>query len=138
MIKSGATTGRVAIVDTNEVFTIWSPLAVFRCNSDMVLPKYMFYSLQADFFQTQVQLGWTYGTQQNIGMRTLEHLKICLPPMDEQKEIVHYLDERIAEIEYLINGKSKQLSAVKSHKASLIYEYVTGKKRVKEVLSHAN
>ena len=39
MIKSGATTGRVAIVDTDEIFTIWSPLAVFRCNKELVLPR---------------------------------------------------------------------------------------------------
>ena len=33
MIKSGATTGKVAIVDTERIFTIWSPLAVFRANT---------------------------------------------------------------------------------------------------------
>ena len=32
MIKSGASTGRTAIVETDEVFTIWSPLAVFRAH----------------------------------------------------------------------------------------------------------
>lgn len=133
MIKSGATTGRVAIVDTDEIFTIWSPLAVFRCNKELVLPKFMFYSLQADFFQMQVQLGWTYGTQQNIGMRTLEHLKICVPPIDEQIEISTYLDEKIKQIDELSENKQKQLDAMNKHKASLIFEYVTGKKRVKEV-----
>ena len=35
-------------------------------------------------------------------------------------------------------NKNKQLSAANNHKASLIYEYVTGKKRVKEVTSYAN
>lgn len=133
MIKSGATTGRVAIVDTDEIFTIWSPLAVFRCNKELVLPKFMFYSLQADFFQMQVQLGWTYGTQQNIGMRTLEHLKICVPPIEEQIEISTYLDEKIKQIDELSENKQKQLNAMNKHKASLIFEYVTGKKRVKEV-----
>lgn len=133
MIKSGATTGRVAIVDTDEIFTIWSPLAVFRCNKELVLPKFMFYSIQADFFQMQVQLGWTYGTQQNIGMRTLEHLKICVPPIEEQIEISTYLDEKIKQIDELSENKQKQLDAMNKHKASLIFEYVTGKKRVKEV-----
>ena len=133
MIKSGATTGRVAIVDTDEIFTIWSPLAVFRCNKELMLPKFMFYSLQADFFQMQVQLGWTYGTQQNIGMRTLEHLKICVPPIDEQIKISTYLDEVITQIDELSENKQKQLDAMNKHKASLIFEYVTGKKQVKEV-----
>ena len=30
MIKSGATTGNLAIVETDEEFSIWSPLAVIR------------------------------------------------------------------------------------------------------------
>ena len=133
MIKSGATTGRVAIVDTDEIFTIWSPLAVFRCNKELMLPKFMFYSLQADFFQMQVQLGWTYGTQQNIGMRTLEHLKICVPPLEEQIKISDFLDKKTIQVDSLIENKQKQLNSMNKHKASLIFEYVTGKKRVKEV-----
>lgn len=133
MIKSGATTGRVAIVDTDEIFTIWSPLAVFRCNKKLMLPKFMFYSLQADFFQMQVQLGWTYGTQQNIGMRTLEHLKICVPPLEEQIKISDFLDTKTVQVDSLIENKQKQLDSMNKHKASLIFEYVTGKKRVKEV-----
>lgn len=63
MIKSGATTGRVSIVDTEEIFTIWSPLAVFRCNTEMILPRYMFYFLQSYPYQKQVELSWSYGTQ---------------------------------------------------------------------------
>ena len=133
MIKSGATTGRVAIVDTDEIFTIWSPLAVFRCNKELMLTKFMFYSLQADFFQMQVQLGWTYGTQQNIGMRTLEHLKICVPPLEEQIKISDFLDKKTIQVDSLIENKQKQLNSMNKHKASLIFEYVTGKKRVKEV-----
>lgn len=134
MIKSGATTGKVAIVETSQIFTVWSPLAVFRCNKEMIIPKYMFYSLQADYFQTQVELGWTYGTQQNIGMRTLEHLKICQPPMKEQEAIVQFLDERSNKIDRCLIEKERQLELMQKHKASLIYEYITGKKRVKEVV----
>lgn len=37
MIKSGATTGKVALVNTNRVFTIWSPLAVFRCDEQKMI-----------------------------------------------------------------------------------------------------
>lgn len=130
MIKSGATTGRVAIVDTDEVFTIWSPLAVFRANRKRILPMFLFYALQSDSYQKQVELGWTYGTQQNIGMRTLEALKICLPPIDEQAEIVSYLEERCGTIDSLIKEKEAVISDLESFKRSLVYETVTGKRKV--------
>lgn len=125
MIKSGATTGKVSIVDTDEIFTIWSPLAVIRCDKQLCLPKFMYYSLQADFFQMQVQLGWTYGTQQNIGMRTLEHLKICIPPIKEQQAIAKLLDMRCAEIDDVIADIKKQIELLQQYKKSLITETVT-------------
>lgn len=130
MIKSGATTGRVAMVDTNERFTIWSPLAVFRANRDRIVPRYLFYFLQSEAYQKQVELGWTYGTQQNIGMRTLETLKVCLPPLDTQAEIVEFLEKDCSIIDQLIAEKESLIDDLESYKKSLIYEVVTGKRRV--------
>ena len=130
MIKSGATTGTVSIVDTDRKFTIWSPLAVFRVNRDRLIPKYLFYFLQSKPYQQQVQLGWTFGTQQNIGMRTLEQLKICMPPLVEQVEIVEYLDDKLPQIEFLIAEKESLINDLEAYKKSLIYDVVTGKRRV--------
>ena len=131
MIKSGATTGRVSIVDTLEPkFTIWSPLAVFRCDTMKMLPKYLFYALQSDGFQKQVEFGWSFGTQQNIGMRVLEQLKVAVPQLQEQHEIVQFLEGKITAIDSLIKKKEQLLSELESYKKSLIYEYVTGKKEV--------
>lgn len=130
MIKSGATTGRVAMVDTNNKFTIWSPLAVFRTNIQRMLPRFLFYFLQSDAYQKQVELGWTYGTQQNIGMRTLEKLKVCLPPISVQSKIVKYLDTNCSVIDKLIVKKQSLVEDLESYKKSLIYEVVTGKRRV--------
>ena len=56
-----------------------------------------------------------------------------VPPIQEQKDIVNYLDERCSKIDSIISDKQAQLDAIIQHKKSLIYEYVTGKKRVTEV-----
>ena len=130
MIKSGATTGRVSIVDTEKKFTIWSPLAVFRCNPNVISFKYLFYFLQSAAYQRQVQFGWTYGTQQNIGMRTLERLRVFVPGLGEQSEIADYLDKKCSEIDELIAVKQAKIEKLEQYKRSLIYEYVTGKKEV--------
>lgn len=133
MIKSGATTGKVAIVDTYIKFNIWSPLGVFRCDKDVVIPKYLFYYLQSDNFQKQVQLGWTYGTQQNIGMRTLEKLVVAIPELDEQTEITNFLDSKCKQIDNLVSIKKHKIDSLNDYRRSLIYEYVTGKKEVSNV-----
>lgn len=131
MIKSGATTGRVSIVTTLEPkFTIWSPLAVMRCDKNKMFPKFLFYAVQSEQFQRQVALGWSFGTQQNLGMRTLEQLKLILPSLSEQKVIANYLDAKIESIEKIIEVKDKKIKRLGEYKKSLIYEYVTGKKEV--------
>lgn len=130
MIKSGATTGRVSMVETDERFTIWSPLAVFRANSAQMFPRYLFYFLQSDAYQKQVELGWTYGTQQNIGMRTLEQLKLCVPPINTQIQIAGYLDSNCSTINSLIDSKTAFIDDLELYKKSLIFETVTGKRKV--------
>ena len=52
--------------------------------------------------------------------------------------VVDYLNSECGKIDRILAAKTAQLETMKRHKQSLIYEYVTGKKRVKEVLSHAN
>lgn len=130
MIKSGATTGRVAIVDTDRIFTIWSPLAVFRCNLKRAKPRYVFYYLQSSAYQGQVELAWSFGTQQNIGMRALEELKMVLPPLTEQRAIADYLDEKCAAIDAMVAEKNALIADLEAYKKSLIYETVTGKREV--------
>lgn len=125
MIKSGATTGKVAIVDTDRKFTIWSPLAVFRSNEQMVIAKYMFYYLQSSGFQKQVELSWSFGTQQNIGMRALERLNITIPPIAEQKKIADFLDEKCGEIDSIRSDIQKQIDILNDYKKSVITEAVT-------------
>lgn len=130
MIKSGATTGKVAIVDTNTKFTIWSPLAVFRANRNKVLPDFLYYSLQSQYYQLQVQDKWSFGTQQNIGMRTLEKLIVCYPSIDEQSKIIEYIKNKVLKLDTAITNCQHQITLLQERKQIIINEVVTGKVRV--------
>ena len=59
------------------------------------------------------------------------NLYIVLASKKEQEEISDYLDKKCDEIETLIINKQLQIEKMEQYKESLIYEYVTGKKRVK-------
>ena len=130
MIKSGATTGKVAIVETDVKFTIWSPLAVFRCNQQIMNPYYLFFVLQSKFYQLQVQLGWSYGTQQNIGMRTLEKLKVTVPPVCEQVMIANKIKEKLVPINNAIKIANEQITLLYERKQLIINNVVIGKVKV--------
>lgn len=51
-------------------------------------------------------------------------------PIDEQQQIVRYLDEKTGHIDRLIHQKEQLIEEIEEYKKSLIYEYVTGKKEV--------
>ena len=129
IIKSGATTGNVAYVKDFVNFNIWSPLAVIRVNKYNYW-KFIFYVLQSIYFQQQIQLSWSFGTQQNLSMRVLETLKIASPDIKVQHQIVECLDKKCEEIDNLIKIKQEKIEKMKEYKKSLIYQYVTGKKEV--------
>jgi type I restriction enzyme S subunit len=130
MIKSGATTGRTAIVDTDEVFTIWSPLAVYRADNSKITPRFLLHLLRSDYVQKQVETNWSYGTQQNIGMRVLEHIKIPVPPIKEQHEIAEYLDNKCSSIDSAIAKAQQEIGLLKEYKQKVIADAVTGKIKV--------
>ena len=57
-------------------------------------------------------------------------IKVVYPPLEEQQEIVTYLEQKCSAIDDLIAKKEQYFSEIENYKKSLIYEYVTGKKEV--------
>ncbi|NQY29173.1 MAG: restriction endonuclease subunit S [Flavobacteriaceae bacterium] len=130
MVKSGATTGNIAMVKTDEEFSIWSPLAVFRSNLKRILPQYLYIYLESSSFKKGVELSWSFGTQQNIGMGVLSNLPISFPSIEEQKEISTYIETTSQKIETATNLKHQEIAKLKEYKSSLINSVVTGKVKV--------
>lgn len=125
MVKSGATTGNVAKVETDEVFNIWSPLAVMRPNKNKISTDFLFYAIKSDYFNTSVQLKWNMGTQQNIGMGILSNIRVVIPPTDEQTAITHYLDTKLGEIDALIDKQQTLLEKLAEQRTAVITHAVT-------------
>ena len=132
MVKSGATTGKVAMVGTTEEFNIWSPLAVFRCNKNKVLPKFLLAVFNSSHFYDALVLNWSYGTQQNIGMGVLSNIEIPCPPLKEQAEIIQHLDAQNTKFDKLISTQSQLIEKLKEYRSSIISHAVTGKIDVRE------
>ena len=66
----------------------------------------------------------------NIAFSDFGNTYLPYPPVDEQKAIAAYLDEKCAEIDGCIAAKKEQISTLEAYKKSVIFEYVTGKKEV--------
>lgn len=133
IVKSGATTGNIGLVITDQIFDIWSPLALVRSDSSTVEQEFLYYQLLSNIFRVQVEQGWSYGTQQNIGMKALGNIKVIVPPLEEQRTIVKYLHKKCANIDSTILKKQSIIEKLNEYKQSLVYEVVTGKKEVPHV-----
>ncbi len=66
----------------------------------------------------------TYSTE-------FKQIKVPFPPIEVQKRIADYLDYKCSEIDAVIEEKKTQISILEDYKKVMIYEYITGKKKVK-------
>ena len=105
----------------------------FRPSTDDLLPEYAKYYFRADALRKYFVKEMMIVTRASLGQNLLKNLPVLIPPMDEQKAIAAYLDDMCKDIDAIITQKQCELEALSLHKKSLIFEYVTGKKRVKEV-----
>lgn len=64
-------------------------------------------------------------TQGNLNLEKVLNLFIIFPPLDEQKKIADFLDNKVTEIDNLINDTKKLIDKYKEYKQSLITETVT-------------
>ena len=93
--------------------------------------KYVGYYLKSSSARTIMDLSLNNTTIPNLSLTTLSNFEIPLLSKKEQQEIVDFLDKKCSQIDELILDKQKQIEKMEQYKKSLVYEYVTGKKRVK-------
>lgn len=125
IVKSWSTTGKIAIIEEDIDFNIWSPLALVRVQRDSYAYKFIYYFFTSESFQKQIQTFWSFGTQPNIGMWVIENLHISLPSLLVQIAIANFLDAKTEQISTLISNKKKLIELLKEQKQSIIHSAVT-------------
>lgn len=93
-------------------------------------PAFLNYTLNSDVAIYQKSRNKIKLKVVHISAAEIKNIIVPLPPLEEQKEIAQYLEEKCAEIDTLIEKKQQFLAEMANYRKSLIYEYVTGKKEV--------
>lgn len=90
--------------------------------------NYMFmaYMLEAGDYNDYI----TGSAQPKLSQFNLMRFPIVHPPLNEQVQIANYLGDLVPEYDSLISEKQSLIEDLKAYKKSLIYEIVTGKRRV--------
>lgn len=137
IVKSGSTTGKSCIVDFEEEFSVWSPLALVRTKQEFE-PYFVFNAICSTYFQKQVENKWSFGTQPNIGMGVLQNLIITIPDYTEQIVIAKTIRERTTGIDGAIKKINDEIDFINEYKNSLISDVVTGKVDVRNIVIDGN
>lgn len=69
-------------------------------------------------------------TRASLAQGLLKDAPVVVPPYDEQIEIANYLENKCEIIDGVIKDKESTINDLEAYKKSLIYEVVTGKRRV--------
>lgn len=121
-LPNGRALARTYIIDIDKKYTLNQRVGVLRkCK---ITPKYLSYFMN----RNQTLLDYNDGANQtNLKKDHVLNCKILLPPIDEQIEIIKYLDNNCSKIEEIIEYRKQVTEKLEEYKKSLIYEAVTGK-----------
>ena len=125
LLGKAASVGKVAIVELDYEFNIWSPIALIRISSDHV-PRFIYYQLQSVDLMGQVILLTNSSSQGNIGMGDIEKLILKLPSHAEQTAIAEVLTEMDGELAVLEQRREK----TRALKQAMMQELLTGRTRL--------
>lgn len=97
-----------------------------------VVVKYIWYYLSSNYirnYYSSLSSG-TSSSMQNISKGQFENARLLLPPPEVQRNIVEFLDKKCATLDSLAAEKESLIADLEAYKKSLIFEVVTGKRRV--------
>ncbi|NUW27300.1 restriction endonuclease subunit S [Arcobacter butzleri] len=110
-----ASVGDVRYVETDIKFLISYSCAIIKCNKDIV-GRFLFYYLQSNRIQYQIEININTGSQRNIGIDSLKKLTIFIPKIEEQERIGNYFQQ----LDKLIEQKEKKYQKLKQFKKAML------------------
>lgn len=131
LVTKDGTIGKLAIVDNlPDKACLNSHLLIIRPLSNDYTNKYLYYVMKSNIFKEYSNLLANGSTMDSLSQEKIGNFVFPSYELETQNRISNYLDKKCSEIEEILNSKIKQKEQMEQYKKSVIYEYVTGKKRV--------
>lgn len=121
--RVGTLCGNVRLISESKFIT--DNALILNC-FDNALYSYMYIMLKAANLNNLN----TSNAQPLITGSKVLNVSLPIPSLSEQQSIADYLDQKCSEIDELISIKQQKIEKLKDYKKSLIFECVTGKRKV--------
>ena len=125
----GATSGKVVIIKNKPEYFICQNVVGFRMSKE-INKQFISYALMSLYFKTSLMLINKGNTIDNLKVSVFVNNKVLVPSLDEQREIVEFIQHKLEEINVVINKYKDQIEKLKEYKTTLINDAVTGKIKV--------
>jgi type I restriction enzyme S subunit len=132
LITSRGTIGKMTVVPEDGEKGVLHPCLIrLRLNRDVLFDRFLWhYVNQSSLFLLSVLTESDSTTIEVIYSDTLSNVRLPIPVISEQEQIVEYLDEQTSIIDSTITTEEKRIELLKEYRQSLISEVVTGKVKV--------
>ena len=136
VVEGGAGAGGAAVVSDGGGYFIQNSIHLVRAKHPLASTFYLRYWIFAAVSQGYIGFICNRATIPHFTKEKLLNMPMPLPPLTEQRAIAAWLDEKCAAIDALVEEKKKLIEDLGAYKKSLIYQTVTGKRRIKQCRKH--
>lgn len=112
----GASIGRTAIFNLDEIANINQAVCLMRCNEDLIFNEFLMYLLNSPLTKQHLHDNEVNNARANLSLGFFRNLIIALPPLEKQKEIVRSIKDFHVETNKLqikYNSKIENLNELK-------------------------
>ncbi|MBZ7995065.1 restriction endonuclease subunit S [Campylobacter canadensis] len=103
----------------DEAFAGYHTIIV-RVDKNIFYPKFLAYEFDSKTYRNKIQSLVSGVKVFSITQAILRETEVWIPPLEEQKKIAKYLDDKCEKIDKAINNITKQISLIQEYKTSLI------------------
>lgn len=135
LIANTGSLGKAMLFDPDkedEVCALNGHLIEAIANPNIISNEYLYFFIKSYNYINWVNRSYVQTTMQMLSAGRHKNLPVTVPPLAEQQQIADYLDKKCKNIDNRAQKRRQQLEWLKEYKKSLIFDYVTGKKRVKK------
>ena len=125
----GASIGRCIVYELDETMAFQRSVIFIRPNA-LITAKMLRYAMISESTLTQEKLLINQSAQPGLYQGSVGDIFIALPPISEQNQIVEFLNQKCGDINQIIKEKENLIADLEAYKKSLIFEVVTGKRKV--------
>ncbi|EKO3763966.1 restriction endonuclease subunit S [Vibrio metschnikovii] len=129
LLSKNGTIGLTKVIDWEIEFSFFVSLCLIKLKPQLN-PNYFTSFFNSPIVDKQISFGSSRTSVTNLHLEKIKELLIILPPLNEQDEVMHFINQIDAKYDPAIDVQVQQIEKLKEYKTTLINSAVTGKIKI--------